>query len=140
MHEEERTLGTEQASQDTLEANALNRDLAKTALQDARDALYHLLEVPTFIYSYEYHTDKLYRTSLDTGEYSSHRVPSYTFMNGCCWSEVPGGSLLITGGEFDYTRSEVVRIDTCREFAVFHCAPMFTPRFAHAAVYHSPHL
>jgi hypothetical protein len=35
---------------------------------------------------------------------------------------------------------EVVRIDTCREFAVSHCAPMLTPRIAHAAVYYTPHL
>jgi hypothetical protein len=35
---------------------------------------------------------------------------------------------------------EVVRIDTRREFAVTHCAPMLTPRMIHAAVYHTPHL
>jgi hypothetical protein len=35
---------------------------------------------------------------------------------------------------------EVVRIDTRREFAVAHCAPMLTPRREHAAVYHTPHL
>jgi hypothetical protein len=35
---------------------------------------------------------------------------------------------------------EVVRIDTRREFAVSHCAPMLTPRRGHAAVYHTPHL
>jgi hypothetical protein len=51
---------------------------------------------------------------------------------------VPGGSLLITGG-YPGVR-EVVRIDTRREFAVAHCAPMLTPRRQHAAVYHTPHL
>jgi hypothetical protein len=51
---------------------------------------------------------------------------------------VPGGSLLITG-ESPKVR-EVVRIDTRREFAVAHCAPMLTPRSIHAAVYHTPHL
>jgi hypothetical protein len=66
-------------------------------------------------------------------------VPSYTFKFGCCWSEVPGGSLLITGGRWPEVR-EVVRIDTRREFAVSHCPPMLTPRGLHAAVYHSPHL
>jgi hypothetical protein len=96
-------------------------------------------EVPTFIYSYEGDTDQLHRTSLVTGERSSHRVPSYTFEAGCCWSEVPGGSLLITGGGWPVVR-EVVRIDTCREFAVTHCTPMLTPRTWHAAVYHTPHL
>jgi hypothetical protein len=51
---------------------------------------------------------------------------------------VPGGSLLITGGSPGVR--EVVRIDTRREFAVAHCAPMLTPRSWHAAVYHTPHL
>jgi hypothetical protein len=54
-------------------------------------------------------------------------------------SEVPGGSLLITGGGYPVER-EVVRIDARREFAVTHCAPMLSPRKAHAAVYHAPHL
>jgi hypothetical protein len=65
-------------------------------------------------------------------------VPSYTFKAGCSWSEVPGGSLLITGGANGVR--EVVRIDTRREFAVSHCPPMLTPRRVHAAVYHSQHL
>jgi hypothetical protein len=97
-------------------------------------------EVPTFIYSYKADTDQLYRTSLVTGEHSSHRVPSYTFKTACCWSEVPGGSLLITGGSDDAIRNEVVRIDTRSEFAVSRCPPMLTPRGHHAAVYHTPHL
>jgi hypothetical protein len=117
MHNESHTEGAEQVSQDTLEA------------------LYH--EVPTFIYSNEYDSDQLHRTNLVTGVHSSHRVPSYRFKYGCCWSEVPGGSLLITGGAWPAVR-EVVRINTRREFAVSHCAPMLTPRREHAAVYHSP--
>jgi hypothetical protein len=133
-------LGAEQVSQDTLEANALNRDLAKTALKDAKEALYQLHEVPTFMYSIEQYTGQLHRTSLVTGEHSSHRVPSYTFKGGCYWSEVPGGSLLLTGGEDEgwSVVREVVRIDTRREFAASHCPPMLTPRRNHAAVYHTP--
>jgi hypothetical protein len=134
MHNENLTAGAEQV----LEANALNRDLAKTALQDTRDHL----EVPTFIYSYRRETDQLHRTSLVTGEPSNHRVPSYTFKACCCWSEVPGGSLLITGGRNeDYSAArEVVRIDTRREFAVSRYPSMLTLRNCHAAVYHTPHL
>jgi hypothetical protein len=122
MHSEDLTAGAEQVSQDT------------------REALY--LEVPTFIYSYKTNADQLHRTSLVTGEHSSHRVPSYIFKRGCCWSEVPGASLLITGGEDEAYSAlrEVVRIDTRREFAVSHCPPMLTPREHHAAAYHSPHL
>jgi hypothetical protein len=119
MHSENLTAGAEQVSQETL------------------DSLLH--EVPTFIYSYQYSTEQLHRASLVTGEHSSLRVPSYTFKFGCCWSEVPGGSLLITGGGDPSARDEV-RIDTRREFAVSHCPPMLTPRKTHAAVYHTPHL
>jgi hypothetical protein len=129
-----------QAQSEKTQVNALQRDLAETSMKDTRETLYH--EVPPFIYSYEQGTDQLHRTSLVTGEHSIHCVPSYTFKASCCWSEVPGGSLLITGGRNeDYTAvREVVRIDTRREFAVSHCPPMLTPRRVHAAVYHTPHL
>jgi hypothetical protein len=106
-----------QAQPEDTQANAFNR--AETSLQDTREAFYH--EVPTFIYSYKLDTDQLHRTNLVTGEHSSHRVPSYTFKYGCCWSEVPGGSLFITGGGYPIVR-KVVRIDTRREFAVY---PLF---------------
>jgi hypothetical protein len=121
MHNESHTVGAEQVYQETLEA------------------FYH---VPTFIYSYEYDTDQLYRTNLVTGKPSSPRVHGCRFKYGCCRSEVPGGSLLITGGRNEDLSSvkEVVRIDTRRELAVAHCAPMLTPRKQHAAVYHTPHL
>jgi hypothetical protein len=118
MHNESHTVGAEQVSQDTLEA---------------------FYQVPSFIYSYEEDTDQLHWANLVTGEHSSHQVPSYEFKIGCCWSDLSGGCLLITGGGYPAVR-EAVRIDTCREFAVTHCAPMLTPRRAHAAVYHTPHL
>jgi hypothetical protein len=95
-------------------------------------------DVPTFIYSYEIDTEQLHRTNLVTGEHSSHRIPSYYFKYGCCWSELPGGSLLITGGMYGLT--EVERIDTRREFAIARCPPMLTPRESHTAVYCTPHL
>jgi hypothetical protein len=120
----------------------LNESHTVDAEQVTQDTLEPSYQVPTFIYSSYDGTDKLYRTNLVTGELSRHRVPSYTFKYHCCWSEVPGGSLLITGGhdeDCNYVR-EVVRIDTRREFAVSHCPPMLTPRIGHAAVYHTPHL
>jgi hypothetical protein len=92
---------------------------------------------PSYIYSYKRDTDQLHRTNLVTGEQSSHRVPSYQFKSGCCWSEV--GGLLITGGGC-YAVREVVRIDSVREFAVVQHPPMLTPRAWHAAVYHSQRL
>jgi hypothetical protein len=122
------------------EANAFKLSISLTSLQDT---LYHSHEVtlPTFIYSYNKGTDQLYRTSLVTGAYLSFRVPSYTFTEGCCWSEVPGGSLFITGGwNEDYEAAkDVVRIDV----GTFEVSPqphMLTPRKCHAAVYHTPHL
>jgi hypothetical protein len=119
-----------------------------TALQHTREALYPIQAPqihqdslpPTFIYSYKYSTDQLHRTSLVTGQHSSHQVPSYRFKKGCCWSEVPGGSLLITGGGYSTAVREVVKIDTRREFAVSHSPFMLSPRSGHAAVYFTPHL
>jgi hypothetical protein len=170
MHNEILTAGAEQVSQDTLEAicrltlsgsspeaislaldlkvqtvlqviakgDLGSKHLDQEGNQCKQDTRENLHEVPTFIYSYERLTEQLHRSNLVTGEHSSHRVPSYTFKFGCYWSEVPGGSLLITGGA--PAVREVVRIDTRREFAATHCAPMLTPRRGHAAVYHSPHL
>jgi hypothetical protein len=117
-----------------------------TALRGTRKALYRLQApqlrqntLPAYIYSYKEKTGQLHRTSLVTGEPSSHQIPSYRFKNSCCWSEVPGGCLLITGGG-DPAVEEVVRIDTRREFAVTQCPPMLTPRAYHTAVYHTPYL
>jgi hypothetical protein len=108
--------------------------------QDLQAPQLHQETLPTFIYSYESNTDQLHRADLVTGERSSHRVPSYQFKLGCCWSEVPGGSLLITGGGLPTSVREVVRIDSPREYAVSKRAPMLTPRAFHAAVYHAQHL
>jgi hypothetical protein len=67
----------------------MTKDLQALQLQDT---------LPTFLYSYKYDTDQLHRTHLVTGEQSINRVPSYQFKVGCCWTEVQGGDLLITGG------------------------------------------
>jgi hypothetical protein len=55
---------------------------------------------------------------------------------------MPEGYLLITGGIKGYasTVREVVKIDTPRECAVSYLPPMHTPRYDHAAVYHSQYL
>jgi hypothetical protein len=92
----------------------------------------------TSFYSYKQTTDQLYETSLVDGEESCHRIPSYTFKKNCCWSELPGWSLFITGGG-DPVTSEVVKIDT-RTWTVSEQPPMFTARRAHAAVYHAQYL
>jgi hypothetical protein len=95
-------------------------------------------EIPNFFYCCIGISNSLHRVSLLTGEHSSHRVPSYQFKTGCRWSELLGGSLLITGG-YPGVR-EVVTIDTIREFAVCSQPPMHTARCGHAAVYHSQYL
>jgi hypothetical protein len=115
------------------------RELQQLQTLDLQAQQLHDNTLPAFIYSYKFNTDQLYRTSLVTGELSSHRVPSYQFKKGCCCSEVPGGSLLITGGGFPATM-EAVRIDTLREFAVAQHPPMLIARCWHAAVNHTPHL
>jgi hypothetical protein len=83
-------------------------------------------------------TDHLHRTNQVTREQSIHQVPSYTFKQGCCWSEVPGRGLLITGGGHPAVK-EVVRI-AVGTFVVFSQPHMLTPRALHAAVYHTQHL
>jgi hypothetical protein len=134
-------------------ANALNSlrgELTETKqlLHDTKETLntlqaqqLHEDTLPTFIYSYKKDTDQLHRTKLVTGEQSKHRVPSYRFKPFCCLSEVPGGGLLITGGENEDLSAvwEVVRVDV-GTFEVFREPHMLTPRSCHAAVYHTPHL
>jgi hypothetical protein len=93
---------------------------------------------PTFLYCCEAYSKRLSRVNLLTGEQSWLEVPKYEFKLCCCWSELPGGSLLITGG-FPPVR-EVLQIDTLREYAVSSQPPMHTPRENHAAVYHSQYL
>jgi hypothetical protein len=158
MHNENQTAGTAQVPQDTLEATSklarsrllpedINSALTNYPIHSARAVkhqdhqIIQLHEDPltSFIYSCKDSTDQLYSTNLVTGEHSCHRVPSYQFKHRSCWSEVPGGSLLITGGGFPAVR-EVVRIDTRREFAVSSRPYMLTPRKEHAAVYHAQHL
>jgi hypothetical protein len=53
---------------------------------------------PTFFYCCEDDTNQLHRVNLLTGGQSYLKVPGYQFEFGCRWSELPGGSLLITGG------------------------------------------
>jgi hypothetical protein len=64
-------------------------------------------------------------------------VPHYQFKYGCLWSELPGGSLLITGG--GGPSRDVVRVDV-GTFAVSPQPPMHTARYHHAAVYHSQYV
>jgi hypothetical protein len=92
----------------------------------------------TFLYSCD--GNQLHRENLLTGEQSSHELPHYQFKRGCSWSELPGGSLLITGGSgwFSGVR-DVVRVDV-GTFAVSPQPPMHTARHYHAAVYHSQYV
>jgi hypothetical protein len=91
-------------------------------------------QLPTFIYSFKKGINKLWRTNLLTGEESCHQIPHYNFNIGYNLSQLPRGSLLITGGR------SMSRIDTLREFAVTHQPPLLTPKRYHCAVYHHPHL
>jgi hypothetical protein len=96
---------------------------------------------PKCIYTCKESTGELHRTSLLNGDRSCHRLHDYQFKEYCRWSELPGGTLLITGGheENDAVR-EVVKIDTLRECAVSSQPPMHSARFQHAVVHHSQYL
>jgi hypothetical protein len=88
---------------------------------------------PKFIYSYTTNGNGLYSIDLSTARQSCIHLPSYVFRYGCCWSELPGGSLLITGGA---ATEKVDRIDVPKEFAIVQQAPMLNGRQFHAAQYH----
>jgi hypothetical protein len=92
---------------------------------------------PQFFYSCT--SSRLLRANLLTGEQSEHEVPHYQFKGFFRWSELPGGSLLITGGGVRSQR-DVVKIDTLREYAASSQPPMHTARKSHAAVYHSQYV
>jgi hypothetical protein len=121
MHSESHSVGAQQASQDTPEA---------------------FYPAPAFRYSIGYYGDELRKTNLVTGEVIRHRLLADTFKTNCSWGEVPEESLLFTGGDAGDMKPlrEVVRLNTREEFAVSQCAPMLTPRMAHAQVYHAPYL
>jgi hypothetical protein len=94
---------------------------------------------PKYIYCCS--TRQLCMTNLLTGKQSCLQTPVYAFRTGCRWSELPGGSLLITGGWRDFIpTSEVRKVDTLREWAVSSQPPMYTARKAHSAVYHSQYV
>jgi hypothetical protein len=94
---------------------------------------------PTFFYCCKGFSNNLIRVNLLTGKQSYHKVHSYhLFKRFCRWSELPGGSLLITGG--NPAVREVVKIDILREYAVSSQSSMHSGRESHAAVYHSQYL
>jgi hypothetical protein len=99
---------------------------------------------PKYFYCCESQTDLILRANLLTGEHSIHQLRCYEFKIDCRWSELPGGSLVVTGGFKceglqDGVR-EVVKIDTLRECAVSNQPLMHTARRSHAAMYHCQYL
>jgi hypothetical protein len=94
----------------------------------------------TLIYALRGQQTTLHWTDLLTGEEFSQQIHGFEFHYGCRWNELPGGSLLITGGQNPSAVGEVVMIDTQKEFLVSSQPPMFTPRFCHAALHHSQYV
>jgi hypothetical protein len=109
--------------------------MAGEDIQEVEQLLLNSTDSPQLIYSYEEQQDILHWTNLATGIDSSVKLVRGKLCMGCCWSEVPGGGLLITGD-----RTRVTRIDTLREFAVTEAPPMITARMYHFAVYHAQHV
>jgi hypothetical protein len=112
-----------------LKTDALHQGLMQTGQ--------HAGGVSAKAYSYESNTKKLHWTDLASEEQMCVEVP-YVFKLNCYLSELPGGSLLITGGGNPSTR-EVVRLDV-RSLTVVPLAHMITPRRGHAAVYFDNYL
>jgi ABC-type methionine transport system ATPase subunit len=96
---------------------------------------------PLYIYSIKYNSNELHRTNLQTGEDTLHRV-GYKFNYYSCWSELPEGGLLVTGGSLitgECPLSDVVSIDT-ETYEAAARRPMMTARGYHASVYDKQHL
>jgi hypothetical protein len=93
---------------------------------------------PKYFHTFRWGSNQLHRVNLSTGELSYQTVTAYQFKEACRLTELPGGSLLITGGGLGVV--EVVRIDTLREWAVTDQPPMHTGTISHATVYHSQYL
>jgi hypothetical protein len=97
-------------------------------------------DTPTFLYSCDCISNWLHRINLLTGGLSKFKVPGYQFTDGCRWCELPGGSLLITGGGGVPAVRDVVKIDPLREYAAFSLPSMHTARRCHSPVYHSQYV
>jgi hypothetical protein len=74
----------------------------------------HDSTTPKFLYCCQNFLNTLHRVNIFTEEQSFHKVPNHWFKDFCRWSELPGGSLLITGGGRYPGVREVVKIDTPR--------------------------
>jgi hypothetical protein len=94
--------------------------------------------VPSLLYTLESASSNLHLTNLTTGEQSSIKLNEYTFGNMCYLYELLGGGLIATGGCSD--NSEVVIIDTLREFEVCLKASMSVGRICHTAAYYAGYL
>jgi hypothetical protein len=129
------------------EHSTLTSELSETThlLQAAQAELHHLKTfpaklheqtLPIFIFSYNQPNKELHLTNLCTGVESCHSVQINQF---CCWTELPEGSLLLTGGGIPEAVREVVEIDV-KTFAVSPQTPMHSARNRHAAVYYLEHV
>jgi hypothetical protein len=87
--------------------------------------------VSSSIYSYSYSDNLLYITNLDTQLTSSVHIQGECLYYGTCWTELPDGSLLTTGGAY----GKVFSIEV-PSFAVTRRASMHFNRTTHASVYH----
>jgi hypothetical protein len=93
--------------------------------------------IPTFFYCCEQYTNALMKINLLTGKQSLLQKRNYKFKEGCRWSELDGGSLLITGGNPGLRDAVMLEAGT---FAVSPVPPMHTARWSHAVVYHSQYV
>jgi hypothetical protein len=94
---------------------------------------------PTNIYGFEYERSVLHWTNLRSGEEFNRTITSYIFKDGSSLSELPDGSLLLTGGGHPHTR-EVTKIKPQRDFQVPAQPPMLSARGRHSARLHADFL
>lgn len=51
---------------------------------------------PTYIYSFKEASNRLYRTVMKTGQVTTYKINSFTFLDGCSWTELPSGDIFIS--------------------------------------------
>lgn len=95
---------------------------------------------PSKIYSYKFDTSQFYSADLNTGQMTIFKFMNFTFKIGCCWTELPNRSLVVTGGGLFELNRETVRIVPNKEYAVTLLPSMLSVRSCHSSVYHSGHI
>lgn len=91
-----------------------------------------------YIYSYKYSSDEFYQTLMSSGEVICHRLSSHTFKRGCVFTELPSGTIFVTGGGSP-SCTDTFTIDFA-DIKFTSMPPMAEARSYHGAVFYSSYV